>query len=125
MPGRLDDTLNNPITRYLKAVRSCTEADWQVFVNHRRVKALMMISSTLREGVSAGLGRDDVRTVTVALREPCARALLLPIFPLGSVRLETGGKHITLRACVIDGNEPAICYPGTLPIGCGNADQHQ
>lgn len=31
-------------SRYLKAVRSCTEVDWQDFGNHRRVKGLVMIS---------------------------------------------------------------------------------
>ena len=85
---------------------------------------MMMIScSTLRKGVSAGLGRDDVRTVTVVLREPCPRAPWLPIFPPWFARLETGGKDI-IRSRVIDGNE-VICYPRHLPIGCGNADQHQ
>jgi len=73
----------NPITRYLKAVPWCTEADSQIFCQSSRVKALMMMisCSTLREGVSAGLGRDDVRTVTVAFREPCPKGAVTSDFP--------------------------------------------
>ena len=80
---------------------------------------MMMISSTPREGVSAGLGRDDVRTVTVVARarEPCPRAPLLPIFPPRTVCLETGGKQV-VRVSVIDGNE-LICCPGTSKLAVG------
>lgn len=73
----------------------------------------MMISRpTLREGVSAGLGRDDVRTVTVVPREPCASALWFPIFPPRFLRLETGGRGTVRARVILDGNE-LICYPGT------------
>ena len=83
----------------------------------------MMISSTLREGVSAGLGRDDVRTVTVVLREPCVLGRCwLPIFPPWSIRLETGGKDI-IRAGVIDGNEVTICCPGTFQLAVGTQSE--
>lgn len=59
------------------------------FVNHPRVKAPMMIScSTLRERVSARLGRDDVRTVTVLFVNLGAVGSDFPtlVLPLGDRR---------------------------------------
>jgi hypothetical protein len=67
IPERLKDTL---IPLFVTRKR-CIGAQKRIgkdFVNHRRVKALMMIScSAPPEGVSAGLGRDDVRDVTVVV----------------------------------------------------------